>query len=168
MDHSPKSPSGTRLPIKVPSHFLVGISNKALYIGDQKFYHKEIYNLHMSCWRRSKFVASMLPTATSVFTSPLITKGGKFCILWESCTHGVREVPGGHWIYEQAGLWQINSQTLLTPVPSLTLLLGVRNSFNKCTYLTSLLKKNEEVERSHNHLCFLLILLIFNSFSLDI
>lgn len=29
---------------------------------------------------------------------------GKFCILWESCTHGVRDVPGGHWIYEQAGL----------------------------------------------------------------
>lgn len=129
MDHSPKSSSGTRQSIKASFHFIVGISNKAVYIDDPKVYHKEIYNLHMSHWRRSEFGASMLPAAASVLTSPLITKGAKFCILRESCTCGVREVPGGHWIYERAGLGQINSRTLLTHVPGLTLPLGVRNFF---------------------------------------
>lgn len=144
--------------LSVASHFIVETSNKAVDKDDPKVYHKEIYNLRMSHWRTSEFVASLLPASTSVLTSPLITTGEKFCILWESCGWGVREVRSGHWIYEQAGLWQRNSQTLLTHVPGLTLLLGMRNSFNKSTYLTSLLKKNKEVERSHNHLCFLLIL----------
>lgn len=84
-----------------------------------------------------------------------------FCISWESCLlqqkHGAREVLGGQRIYEQASLWQINSQTLLTHVPNLTLPLVVKNSLNNPTYPSSVLRKNEEAERLENQLCFLLV-----------